>query len=149
MALRTQVEINAPAERVWEIMGNLREWSSFNSFLKIENAPDTPAPGQSLRVSFQPPGHAKPTVMAPQVVAYKPGTELRWRGKLFGSDLFFVGEHFFTLQPVGTDRTLLLHGEDFKGCLVPLLGSVLADTKKGFVEFNEGLKRAAEQPRDG
>ncbi len=35
-------------------------------------------------------------------------------------------------------------GEDFKGCLVPLLGGLLKDTEKGFVDFNQGLKRAAE-----
>ncbi|GIL74412.1 hypothetical protein Vretimale_2054 [Volvox reticuliferus] len=145
MALRTQIEINAPAERVWSLMGNLREWGSFNSFLKVEDVPDTLEPGKPLRVHFQPPGHSKPTLMTPQVVNYVPGTELRWRGKLMGSNLFFVGEHFFTLQPMGPEKTLLLHGEDFKGCLVPLLGSLLADARKGFEEFNQGLKNAVEE----
>ncbi|GLC52132.1 hypothetical protein PLESTB_000586400 [Pleodorina starrii] len=125
-------------------MGNLNQWNSFNSFLTVEDAPETLAPGQALRVSLQPPGHPRPTLVSPQVVDYAPGRELRWRGRLWNTDLFFVGEHFFKLQPIGPDKTLLVHGEDFKGCLVPLMGSVLSDARKGFVEFNDGLKKAVE-----
>ncbi|GLC35240.1 hypothetical protein PLESTM_000298400 [Pleodorina starrii] len=100
----------APVERVWAIMGNLNQWNSFNSFLTVEDAPETLAPGQALRVSLQPPGHPRPTLVSPQVVDYAPGRELRWRGRLWNTDLFFVGEHFFKLQPIGPDKTLLVHG---------------------------------------
>ncbi|KAG2446887.1 hypothetical protein HYH02_008043 [Chlamydomonas schloesseri] len=146
MALRTQIEIEAPIDRVWGVMSDLPNWGNFNSFLKVDPLPPGPLkPGQPLDVSFQPPGAKSATKMKPQVVAFEPGSkELRWRGKLFNTDWFFVGEHFFQLKEVGPAKTLLLHGEDFKGCLVPLLGGLLKDTEKGFADFNQGLKRAAE-----
>ncbi|GFR45155.1 hypothetical protein Agub_g6538 [Astrephomene gubernaculifera] len=147
MALRTQIEINAPVERVWAVMGNLTKWNTFNTFLDIQQVPDKLAPGQPLKVALKPPSASRATVMTPQVVSYQEGSELRWRGKLLGINLLFVGEHFFRLRQLGPDRTLLEHGEDFRGCLVPLLGGVLRDTEKGFQEFNTGLKRAVEGQR--
>jgi hypothetical protein len=179
-------------------MSNLDRWGSFNSFLRVEGTPETISPGQSLRVCFQPPGHAKPTMMtpqvnrllqprdvfcqlsrawhvyggnpvsqhahqqqtakpeadhvlpllvfdncrvfhqqaalsapcwplgrtSPQVVKYNPGTELRWRGKLWGTNLFFVGEHYFTLKPLGPNKTLLLHGEARRGGVNPHLAAL-------------------------
>ncbi len=46
-----------------------------------------------------------------QVLAYEQNKKLRWRGKLWGSNLFFVGEHYFEMQPMGSDKTKLIHGE--------------------------------------
>ncbi|KXZ43920.1 hypothetical protein GPECTOR_77g18 [Gonium pectorale] len=146
MALRTQIEINAPVDRVWAVMSALPQWGTFNSFLKVVHAPDKIAPGQTLKVAFQPPGSSQPTLMAPQVVDWQEGRELRWRGKLWNTNLLFVGEHYFRLESVGPNKTVLHHGEDFKGCLVPLLGGLLKDTEKGFLDFNHGLKKAAEAP---
>ncbi|PNH06665.1 hypothetical protein TSOC_006934 [Tetrabaena socialis] len=143
MALRTQLEINASQERVWSVLQDYRKWQEWNSFLKINHAAGTLSPGEALQVTFQPPGRAA-TTMGPQVIDFQVGSEFKWRGKLWGTSLFFVGEHYFKLQSLGQGKTLLLHGEDFKGCLVPLLGSMLKDTEKGFQDFNNGLKQAAE-----
>lgn len=38
-----------------------------------------------------------------------------------------------------------MHGEQFSGLLLPLLGGLLADTVKGFDSMNEALKKAVEQ----
>ncbi|KAG2498653.1 hypothetical protein HYH03_003399 [Edaphochlamys debaryana] len=148
MSLRTQIEINAPSERVWEVLSNYPGWSAWNSFLNMDQQPAGKLePGQALAVAFQPPGQSKPTKMKPQVLRYTDGSELAWRGRLLGTDLLFVGEHFFRLEAQGPKKTVLHHGEDFRGLLVPLVGGMLKNTEKGFLAFNEGLKKAAEEGR--
>ncbi len=57
-----------------------------------------------------------------------PQGEFKWRGKLWGSSLFFVGEHYFQVKPT-PGGTVFVHGEEFRGCLVPLLGGVVKQVR--------------------
>ena len=54
----------------------------------------------------------------------------------------FVGRHYFRLEAEGACR--LVHGEQFSGLLLPLMGGMLADTEKGFHAINAALKARAE-----
>jgi hypothetical protein len=76
-----------------------------------------------------------------QVLVLEPEKELRWRGRLFGSDWWFVGEHYFRFAPLPERKgTKLEHGEQFSGLLVGLLGAMLTQTEKEFQGWNEQLK---------
>ena len=48
------------------------------------------------------------------------------------------------MEPLAGGRTKLMHGEDFSGLLVPLLGGTLKATEVGFAQLNEALKTRAE-----
>lgn len=73
-----------------------------------------------------------------------PQKELRWRGSLPIPGLF-VGEHYFVLEPTAEGGTRLVHGENFTGLLVPLVGGMLADTEEGFKLMNTALKERCEK----
>jgi hypothetical protein len=82
--------------------------------------------------------------MRPQVVAWTPPTELRWRGT-FISRFLFSGEHGFMLEPVADARVRFHQDETFSGILVPLYARLrLSRTRDGFAQVNEALRARAE-----
>ena len=72
-----------------------------------------------------------------------PKRELRWLGR-FLAPRIFDGEHAFRIEPVGDTRVRFTQAERFSGLLVPLLGKTFEQTRRGFTEMNEVLKRRAE-----
>ncbi len=80
----------------------------------------------------------------PIVLKCKKEDEFRWRGKL-GIKGIFDGEHYFSLDHVSPEQTILLHGEFFSGILVGLMSSLLKDTKESFEQMNVALKKRCEE----
>lgn len=143
--LRTEIEIAAPAERVWAVLGDFAAYPSWNPLI-VELA-GTLAPGAALVARMRPPGSTRTMTFKPRITLLEPGKRLAWFGSLPIPGLF-AGEHSFELQALGPARVRLLHGERFRGLLVPLLrGSLDGATRAGFVAMNEALKARAEAAR--
>lgn len=140
MELRTEVEIQAPPERVWAVLTDFPAYHEWNPF--ITEISGRLAENEHLKVRVSVP-EGSDFQMKPRVKRCEPNTELRWLGHLFIKGLF-DGEHFFRLQPLDGGRTRLIHGENFSGILVKLLGSTLTKTARGFVYMNEALKKRVE-----
>jgi hypothetical protein len=143
--LDTQIDIEAPAERVWMLLTDFPFYPRWNPFVRsIEGMLEV---GHSLSVFIQPVGGSGMR-FRPTVLAVQPGREFRWKGKLLLPGIF-DGEHYFRLQPKPGGGTTFHQGEIFSGILVPLLRRSLdGATKQGFIAMNEALKREAEK-RDG
>lgn len=139
--LETEIEINAPAERVWKVLTDFHAHPIWNPFIKELRG--KPAVGEKLRVFIQPPG-GKGMVFKPTVLKVDEDRELRWLGKLFISGLF-DGEHYFRIEPVDEDRVRFIQGEIFSGLLVRFFAEGLdTGTLAGFREMNAALKERAE-----
>src|SRR5207248_11621579 len=54
--LRTQIDIDASAEQVWDTLTNFADYSTWNQF--ITHLAGTLAPGEPLEVRIEPPGGA-------------------------------------------------------------------------------------------
>lgn len=140
MQLSTEIEINAPAAIVWQVLiegEHYHEWNPFITTLEGElreggrlNVVVSSTDGTDFR-------------FRPEVLRVDPQKELRWRGRVI-SDLIFAGEHYFLLHEVGPARTRVTHGENFQGVLLRLLGKQMTATARGFVFMNQALKRRAE-----
>jgi hypothetical protein len=140
-AIETEIEIDAPPARVWAVLIDFATYPTWNPFVRrIAGEPST---GARLDVLLGPPGK-RPMRFRPTVLRAEPERELRWLGHLLVRGLF-DGEHAFELEPLGADRTRLRQSERFGGLLVPLVGGLLAETRRGFVAMNEALKARAEQ----
>lgn len=141
--LETQIEIEAPVERVWALLIDFPSHSRWNPFVRsIEGTLEI---GQSLKVFIQPPG-ANGMQFRPTVLAVEPNLELRWKGKLLLPGLF-DGEHYFRLEGKPGGGLTFRQGEVFSGILVPFFRRSLdGATKQGFVAMNEAIKREAEKP---
>src|SRR5262245_43869723 len=137
MELRTEIEIEAPAPRVWSVLCDLPSYPEWNPFISAITGDLTP--GSRLDVLLTPPG-GREFRIRPTVLRCERDAELRWRGQLFMRGLF-DGEHFFRLTPLGENRTRFLHGENFTGVLVRPLTGLLTNTARGFVFMNQALKR--------
>ncbi len=139
--LRTEVEINATPERVWDVLTAFDRFSEWNPFMT--QAEGDIEEGAHLRVHIEPPGGTAMT-FKPTVVRVVVGQELRWLGHLLIPGVF-DGEHIFEISPAGDGRTHFVQREEFRGLLVPVLWNSLAiNTKKGFEAMNTALKERAE-----
>ena len=139
--LRTQIDIDASAEHVWDTLTNFADYSTWNQF--ITHLAGTLAPGERLEVRIEPPGGAAMS-FRPTVLAVAPARELRWVGHLLISGLF-DGEHQFEIHPLGPGRVRFVQQERFTGVLVALFARNLdAHTLPGFNAMNAALKARAE-----
>lgn len=140
--LRSEIEIQASDERVWQLLTDFPRFPHWNPFLRRANG--ELKPGARLEVYMQPSG-AKGMTFRPTILKVDPKRELRWLGHLFIPGLF-DGEHIFTLEPLEANRVRFVQRERFTGILVPLLAHMLeTDTRRGFEEMNQALKVQAEQ----
>jgi hypothetical protein len=138
--IRTEIEIDAPAERVWAILTDFDRFPEWNPFIrKIAGKAE---PGAKLEVRIEPQS-GRGMTFRPTVLAAEPQRELRWLGRVLLPGLF-DGEHSFRLEPFAGGRVRFVQSERFSGVLVPLFRGTLGRTEEGFVQMNEALKRQAE-----
>ena len=139
--LHTEIEINAPAERVWEVLTDFASYPRWNPLIRW--ASGVPRTGEQLAVRIQPSG-TRGMTFRPKILNAEPNRELRWLGHLFVPGLF-DGEHSFTIEPLGHARVRFVQREIFRGLLVPLFSRGLdRDTRRGFEEMSRALKERAE-----
>jgi len=139
--IETNIEINAPAARVWALLTGLARMPSRNPF--IPSISGNLEQGARLSVQIAPPGKS-PMRFKPTVLSVRPERELRWLGSLLIRGIF-DGQHYFLLQPIGEGGTHLTHGEKFSGVLVSLLSDTFSATEAGFRSMNTALKHEAER----
>jgi hypothetical protein len=138
--LRTEIDIDAPAEVVWRILTDFPAYEQWNPF--IREVVGVPAAGERLTIRLD--SGSREMTFRPRILEADPPRALRWIGRL-GARGVFDGEHIFeiTAQPDGGVR--FVQRENFSGLLTPvLLGMMLNSTRHGFEAMNEALKARAE-----
>ena len=139
--LYTEIEIDAPAKRVWGALTDFASYPQWNPF--IRHIRGRLAPGERLQARLEPPG-GRAMTFKPKVLTAEPNRELRWLGHLLAPGVF-DGEHSFTIEPLEENRVRFVQRETFKGLLVPLFArSLETNTQRGFEEMNHALKGHAE-----
>jgi len=140
--LWSEVVIDAPPERVWDILTDFERFPDWNPFIRA--ASGRIEKDQRLSITLHPSG-GRTIKMRPSVVTVEPNKELRWIGHL-GVPGLFDGQHIFELKPSGSAKTVLVQREQFGGVLLPLLTGMLRnETTRGFAEMNQALKERAER----
>jgi hypothetical protein len=141
LTLRTEIDIAATPARIWDVLTDFAAFPRWNPF--IRRVDGVLAPRVRLSVRIQPPG-GRAMTFHPTVLRVEDERHLSWRGRTLLPGLF-DGEHFFELEPAGPDRVRFVHGEVFRGLLVPLLAKTLrTTTRQGFEQMNAALKARAE-----
>jgi hypothetical protein len=140
--LRTEIDIQASADRVWECLTDFASFPSWNPFIRWVKG--EARVGTRLVVHLQPSG-ANAMTFKPIVLTVSPPHELRWLGRLFLPGIF-DGEHILTIDALEANRVRFTQREFFNGLLVPFLAHSLdTNTRRGFEEMNQALKLRAEQ----
>jgi hypothetical protein len=142
MEIVTEIGIDAPPARVWQVLCDFAAYPAWNPFIRALRG-ELRAGGR-LEASIQLPGRAAMR-FTPRVLAALPGRELRWLGHLLVPRLF-DGEHCFVLHADDGGGTRFVHSERFGGVLVPLVfgASMREATRAGFEAMNRALKARAE-----
>src|SRR4029453_4295080 len=98
--LRTEIEIQASPDRVWEALTDFAAYPDWNPF--IVQATGQPVPGSRLELQMRLPGR-RPMAFRPEVLEAAPARRLRWLGRLLVPGLF-AGDHTFALDPARPDQ---------------------------------------------
>ena len=140
----SEIEIEAPAERVWQALTDFASYPKWNPF--IRQISGQPKEGKRLRVYIEPP-ETKGRTFRPKVLKAEAKRELRWLGRLLIPG-FFNGDHIFTIEQIGSERVRFVQREIFSGLLVSfLLQGLDMKIRRGFEQMNQALKLQAEKAR--
>ncbi len=140
MQLRTEIEIRAPATRVYAALTDFGSYSEWNPYLK--SVEGELLVGSKLRLVITA-GDGSERVQKAALSQLEPDRLLAWESTLWWRG-WFDGRHFFELFPLDRERTRLVHGEDLSGRLVQHMGRRLTSMARGFVGMNEALRRRVE-----
>jgi hypothetical protein len=115
-ALRCEVLLAAPPERVWRELTDFGSYPSWNPF--IRRATGDLRPGGRLEISLAL-GRWR-VRFRPEVTVVDPPHELRWRATQVIPGLFDV-DRVFLLEPAGDGGCRFVQSETGSGLLAPLL----------------------------
>ena len=136
--IRSEIEVEAPADRVWKILIDFKSYNDWNPF--IYSASGEPVVGQKIQISLRTPS-GRERKYEPTITKADWGQELRWVGK----STFLNGEHIFTIESQKPGLTRLVQREIFEGILSRFFGDKTdKDISAGFEQMNIALKRRAE-----
>jgi hypothetical protein len=142
MEYHADVEINAPAACVWEVLADFAAYPEWNSFLKIGGSPVV---GSRVKASYQTDGIGRMvTNMRATVLGCETDRHLRWAGFMWVPSWFEV-DHSFRVQTIGTNRSYFIQRIAFTGSLIPFVIPFLESSlRRGLKEMSQALKERAE-----
>lgn len=141
--LHTEVTIEAAPETVFRILLDVARYQEWNPL--IVSAKGEVVTGGKLDIRIRPPGKRDQAYVV-QVVRVVPDREFVWVGHMKARGIL-DGMHFFELFPLGEAGVRVVHREEFRGLLVPLVWRAFLDTRmrSGFEALNRSLKECAER----
>jgi len=139
-SLHAVIDIDAPAERVWQVVSDFARYPDWNPF--IVRAAGEPRAGERLDVTIAAPG-MKPVSFRPRVLDVEPGRLIRWKGE-FKLPGLFDGRHALIVDPLDGERARFTTHEDVTGIMLPFAGKVMAASQQGFELMARAVKERAE-----
>jgi hypothetical protein len=139
--IRAEVEIRAPAERIFAILGDLAAYPDWNPFTPRVESTLRPGDPVHLYVRLRGPrlSHRIETVSANE-----PPRRLCW-GMKMGARWLLAAERCQTLTPLDGERTHYVNEDVFRGCLAPLVSRLYGSAlQRGFDDVALALKKRAE-----
>jgi hypothetical protein len=137
--LRSEVEINAPAEHVLRVLTDFDRYHEWNPF--IPTIAGKALLGEELALELSLP-EGKTYRLRPRVT-HLSATELRWRGS-YVFPFLLEAEHYFLLNERGAQLTRFAQGQKLSGFLLRFAGNSLNLSLRGFAHMNQALKKRAE-----
>jgi hypothetical protein len=140
-SMESSIEIDAPTERVWEVISQIEAYGDWNPFF-VKGQGRLEA-GREISLTMQPVGKS-PMRFSPKVLEVVQGQRITWRGRL-GIPGIFDGTHHLTVSRIDATHTRFEQEEDFSGILVPFAG--FKPYRQGWDLMNAALKAKSENSR--
>lgn len=138
--IETTININASANKIWNVLINFEEYENWNSFIISANG--QAEINKNLKITIKVDDY-KMMSFKPKILKVKENNELCWLGKVFVSGIF-DGLHYFLIKENNDGTCTFTQAEKFNGILIPFFGKTFINTIKGFEKMNEELKKRAE-----
>ncbi len=130
------INIDAPAEKVWDALTNVAEWSQWEP--NVTNVDGHVALDEKITVQTTLSDRAFPVTVSELI----PNQKMVWSsGMPLG---LFKGARTFTLTPKDNGTTDVKTHEQFTGLLLPIIGRTIPDLQPSFNQFAEALKSRVE-----
>ncbi len=141
-ALKTEVEIAAPIDQVWNALVDFENWKSWN--LTVDEVLGDFKLNSKIMVTMRAAKGKKPMSYAAEIVEVDENKSYRWRATMMAGFLF-TNYKVFTLEATETG-TKLTHNEEFTGLLVPLFWKKMETGAVPLLKLlNRGLKKSLEK----
>jgi hypothetical protein len=139
--LRTEIEIQATPDKVWQVLTSLDKYPEWNPF--IHHAIGKAQVGEKVNITFK--SGSKEMTLHCTVVKVEPNKELRWKYHVV-LPILFSGEHSFIIEQVESNKVRFIDREIFNGLLVSSQAKDIdTNSKQGFEAMDKALKARAEQ----
>lgn len=139
--LRTEIEIQATPDKVWQVLTSLDKYPEWNPF--IHHAIGTAKVGEKVDITFR--SGSKDMTLHCTVVRVEPNRELCWKYHVIHPSLW-SGEHSFTIEPMGANQVRFIDKEIFTGLLIPLQAKDIdTNSRRDFEAMDKALKARIEQ----
>ena len=139
MITEDSVEIDAPAQLVWEVFSDVERWPQWTASVTSLVGLDGTALAVGKRFAIKQPGMQKLVWRATEI---DPGSSWTWVQRSPG--VLVTARHDVTAQPDG--RTLVRQQLDQRGVLGAIVGRLMVKKTKRFLELEaQGLKARSEQ----
>jgi uncharacterized membrane protein len=139
MITEDSVEIDAPAQLVWEVFSDVQRWPEWTASVTSLVGRDGASLAVGKRFTIKQPGMSK---LVWKVTEIDPGSSWTWVQRSPGVRV--TARHWVTAQPGG--RTLVRQQLDQRGVLGGLVGRLMIKKTKRFLELEaQGLKARSEE----
>ena len=139
MTCAVSIDIEAPPERIWDLLTNAADFPRWNSTVtRITGKIDA---GEKLALEVP---AAPGRTFKPKVTELEAGRRMVWSD---GMAPMFKGVRTFTLAPRGDGTTTFTMEEVFSGVMLPMIKGSLPDFAPSFEAYAADLKREAEAGR--
>jgi hypothetical protein len=146
----TEVEINASAEQVWEVISDLESYKEWNPFM--QSAHGKLEVGERLHMTLHN-GSLTLDPFEPILLHVIDGREINWIGRVANIPRLFDGNHHLIIQPLPDGSVKFIQYENFNGIIVSLTNlfqkGLFEDTHQGFIKMNKALKAKVEGETKG
>ncbi len=140
--LYTEIEINAPKQRVWQALFQKDQWKYWNTFLYDCDSRTPFCKGHEVFLSLRRLPDEEETEIEPLVIQVQPNICLSWICSIPG----FRNEYVFELQEIGLGRTKYIHKNYYSRFLTRLfLPFIREDEQRGNQRMARELKRYVER----
>ena len=143
--LRSEIEISASADVVWEVLTNFGGYGEWNPYI-VEAAGELKE-GAVITTTINFPGSRERTFKR-RITKLVVGEELCWSWTSFMRAVA-QSEQYFRLQPVSDTRLRLTVGENLSGLLAPREPAQLSQISQGLTLMTQAIKRRSDSVKTG
>jgi hypothetical protein len=137
---RNEIEIQATAEQVWQVLTDLDKYSEWNPLLY--RGVGKVAPGETVEVSAK--TATKDMKFICKVTEVEPYHKFAWKFHVI-HPLLFRGLHIFQIESVDEHTVRFIDREQFEGLLLPMQSKDLeTNGLSAMVAMGEALKKRVE-----